>query len=308
MAKKNYVKNLFPYLGLCAVIIIFWIWTKGACFSENNVKAMINSGLYTLVASAGFCFLLAEGMLDISISSTMCLGCIVAALLAQINPALGIAGAVGAGALVGSVNGILQIKLQIPSMVQGVALKFALDGIAVLMLGGSTLAAPLFMRKWYTTEFKLIFLFAVIAGGYVLFEYTPYGRKCKAVVKENRETARQSGIHVNRMIFLPYLVMGILAGILGFVSLIRTGTATYNTGASLYFDVLIACLLGGMPITGGSGTKFRSILIGSVTITILMGGMQVAGLSSNMQQLVKAVIFLLAIGMSFDRKGAKVIK
>ena len=69
-----------------------------------------------------------------------------------------------------------------------------------------------------------------------------------------------------------------------------------------------ATLLGGVPLTGGPTTKFRGAVLGSLTISFLVTGMTLMRISAQNQQLIKGIIFLVAVGICFDRKNLKVIK
>ena len=122
------------------------------------------------------------------------------------------------------------------------------------------------------------------------------------------EAARQSGVNVTLIQMLPFIIMGITAGLLGFISLIRTGTASSQSGASLMMNVLNALLVGGIPFTGGTNARFRSIVIGTLTMTVLTCGMTLLSVDSVMQQLVKGLVFLVAVSISYDRSNVKVIK
>ena len=102
--------------------------------------------------------------------------------------------------------------------------------------------------------------------------------------------------------------MGCLAGLLGFFSLIRTGTATVTTGSDLFMNVLCAALLGGIPLSGGYGAKFSSVIIGSLTMAFLSNGMVLLGVGTYDKQLIKGIVFLITIAISFDRKNLVAIK
>ena len=74
------------------------------------------------------------------------------------------------------------------------------------------------------------------------------------------------------------------------------------------FNALCATLMGAVPLTGGPTTKFRGAILGTLTISFLVTGMTLLRISATNQQLIKGLIFLVAVGVSFDRKNMKVIK
>lgn len=143
--------------------------------------------------------------------------------------------------------------------------------------------------------------------GFLLFNYTAYGKQCRAI-GSSREAAYQTGVRVRLIMFTAFVIMGGLSGLLGFFSLIRTGTASSTTGATFLTNAWNAVLLGGIPIEGGATTKFRGVIIGSLTMAVLANGMTIMGLDANVKQLVTGIIFILVIAISFNRKNLTVIK
>ena len=105
------------------------------------------------------------------------------------------------------------------------------------------LAAPMSMLSLFTTPVKLGIAVGVVAIGYMVYQFTPFGKMCRAI-GSCEEVVRQSGINTFILKVAPFVIMGALCGLLGFVSLIRTGTASNQTGSTLMMNVLNAVLLG----------------------------------------------------------------
>jgi ribose transport system permease protein len=187
------------------------------------------------------------------------------------------------------------------------ALNYVLAGGVVILLQGGVLAVPLHMLDWSTDALKLITLFAVAVLGFITFNFTIYGKQCRAI-GSSRETARQTGVNVVGVKFTAFVVMAALAGMLGFFSLIRTGTASSRTGTAFLANAWSAVLLGGVPIEGGATTRFRGAVVGSITMALLNNGMTLMGMDSYAKQFVTGSIFILVIAISFNRKNLTVIK
>ncbi len=302
-------QNVFPFLGLALILVLFTILTKGKLFSAAALKSTLNDGLYILMGTAGFTLLCAEGEMDFSIGYNMGVSCAVCCLVANAtgNIYLGIPAAVLTGISIGAVNGLIVTKTHIMSMIATMGMMFILQGLVLVLLNGSVLQAPLTMLKLYTNPLKLTLLIATVVLGYLLLEKTKFGRIAKAI-GACPEAVRQTGINADRIKLITYMIVGGLAGILGFVSLARTGSATNSTGASLMFNALCATLMGAVPLTGGPTTKFRGAILGTLTISFLVTGMTLLRINATNQQLIKGIIFLVAVGISFDRKNMKVIK
>lgn len=308
--KKNTFswKDIFPFLGLVVVLIFFEIATEGKLISVKNLKSVLNNGIYILVGTIGYAFMLAQGNLDFSIGANMSVSCIVACIVSNsISPYLALPVALLVGSANGVINAFIHVKIGIDCFITTIATQFILNGLALVILAGGTLGAPLGMLSWFTTELKVVIIVVAIVGGLFLFEYSSFGKNCKAI-GSNIEVVRQTGINITKNKFAAFILMGGLAGLLAFVSLIRTGSASNNTGESLLMNVLLASLLGGLPITGGSTAKFQSVVIGTATMTFLTSGMTIMGVTSVNQQIIKCVVFLVAVTFSFERKNAQVIK
>lgn len=305
--KKIDFQTIFPFLGLAAVLVFFQISSGGRLFTAQNLKAVLNDGLYIIVGATGYAFLFAMGILDFSIGANMAVCCAVSCLAAKINPWLSIPAAILTGALISAIFGLIHVKGNVDAFITTLAGQFILNGLVLIVLDNSVQMAPLDMLKWFTLPLKLIILAACVIVGYMIFEFGVFGKTCK-LIGSCQEAARQTGIAVGKYKMAGFIIMGALAGLLGVVSLIRTGTASSKTGSTLMMNVLNAALLGGLPMSGGPTTKFRGVIVGSLTMAFLTSGMTVMGYSVNMQQVVKGLIFLIAIAISFDRKNIKVIK
>lgn len=298
---------VFPFLGLAAVLIFFGLFSGGRLFSPQNLKAILNDGLYIIVGASGYAFLFAMGILDFSIGASMGVCCAAACIAAKANPWLAIPVSILTGMSISGILGLVHVKAHVDAFITTLAGQFILNGLVLIVLDNSVQQAPLGMLKWFTIPLKLSILAVCLAAGYLMFEHSVFGKTAK-LIGSCPEAARQTGINVGRYKMAAFLLMGALVGLLGFVSLIRTGTASSKTGSTLMMNVLNAALLGGLPMSGGPTTKFRGVIVGSMTMAFLTSGMTIMGYNTTTQQIVKGLIFLIAISISFDRKNMRVIK
>ena len=102
------------------------------------------------------------------------------------------------------------------------------------------------------------------------------------------------------------MLVGLICGLVGFFTLVRACTASSKTGNAFEFDVLLAVLFGGMPLSGGWNVKFRAAIIGSVAMALLKSGMSLVGIDGL--QVVQGILLVVVVAISFDRRSAAVIK
>ncbi|HHV10984.1 MAG TPA: ABC transporter permease [Clostridiales bacterium] len=305
--KKVNFKTLFPLLGLIGVVLFFQIITGGKVFQTKNIMAVINSSFFILIATVAFSFIMSVGNLDLSMGTVMAVSCTCAAVVAKISPFLALPVAILVGGIFGAFNGFVHADMKLGSLIATMTTQSIFSGILVLILDGGTLSAPKYMLSWNTMSLKITAMLIIVLIGIYLFNFTAYGKQCRAV-GSCAEAARLCGVSVRRVKYMTFINMGFAMGALGFFSLIRTGTASATTGSDLMMNVWCAALLGGLPLSGGSAAKFRSVLIGSFTMAFLANGMTLMGLLSRDKQLIQGIVFLIAVAISFDRKHMVVIK
>lgn len=300
-------KTMFPFLGLFGVIAFFQIYTGGRVLTLTNYRALISECFFIIIGVTGYIFIMAQGGLDFSVGSVMGLCCAIAAAGAGIHPMLAVPVAVLTGSVIGLINGLLIVKLKVGSLIGTMSTGSIVSGILILSLADRSLSAPIAMLQWNAMTVRLAVILLVVIAGLYLFNFTVYGKGCRAI-GSCAEAAKQSGVKVGKIKIMAFTIMGALAGLLGFFSLIRTGTVTVLTGSELFMNVLCAALLGGIPLSGGAGTKFSSVIVGSLTMAFLANGMVLMGLSTYDKQLINGIVFLITIAISFDRKNMIVIK
>ena len=148
---------------------------------------------------------------------------------------------------------------------------------------------------------KVSVLILVLLSGYIIFEYTKFGKHSRAI-GSLPEAARQNGVEVSKVRWIAFIISGFVSGLIGFFTVVRSCTITPLSGTGHEFNVLIALLVGGIAMNGGWTTKYKSILIGCLFITFLSLGMSKIGLDLYMQQLVKGIIFIVSVVITEQRR------
>ena len=204
----------------------------------------------------------------------------------------------------GYVNGIVAAWLGLPSIVTSLFLMFIGSGVQTLItLQTNTISV-------YGFDFTLLkdqyFQLAVLAGVYLIacyfYRFTRIGKTLRAIGANPTCTA-QAGVNVNRNKLLAYAILGVCIAISSVFVLSRSASASRTTGSGYHMDVMIALILGGMPLSGGMKSRLSAALLGAFTYTLLTNGLTLSGVQVNMVPMIKAIIFVVIVIVSCRKKG-----
>ena len=127
-----------------------------------------------------------------------------------------------------------------------------------------------------------------------MFNDTRLGKYTKAI-GANAVVARQSGANIVRCKIMAYVVMGVCTVAASLFQMGYTGSASDSTGTGFELNVMIALILGGMPLSGGMRSRVSSALIGAVTFSLLNVGLPLIGVPVNLTFMIKALIFIIVV-------------
>lgn len=304
---KRLIQNALPFLSLILVVGIFQIATKGQMVSAGNFKPFVREAFTILLGAAGLAFILSQGAFDFSIAAAVAFAAAIGAHAASVSTYMIFPATILCGMLIGLTNGVIYGVFKVNPFITTLAMSFVLKGLNVLVLGSGSMSVPFIVLSWDSIPLRVAVMIAVCVLGYILFEKTRIGKEGK-IVGTNPEFARQCGINVTWVKIRAYLIMGAIVGLVAFFCLIRSATASTSTGAGFNNSALNSVILGGMAITGGATSKFRSAIIGALIMSVLSLGMNICGIDAYNQQLIQGLVFLAAVAMTFDKKNAAVIK
>ena len=138
-----------------------------------------------------------------------------------------------------------------------------------------------------------------IAAIVIVLDFTmtraQFGRRA-FLVGSNHEAAMYAGINVRNTVLLGFVLMGAIAGIAGMMLIARVGTSTADSGINLELTAIAAAVIGGVSLRGGIGS-IRGALMGAFLLSTIDNGMSLLGVSSYAQNVVKALILVLAVGL-----------
>ena len=216
--------------------------------------------------------------------------------------------------VIGAINGLITVRLNVPSFVTTLAMNFILYGVVLVAsndaegspipLSGQTHFVAQAMGAWKWSE--LFWLIAITLFLIVLLNRTRFGIRLIAT-GGNLVGAAEAGVPIRRVKVWAFVIAAFFAGLMGIVDAIKYGTLDPgNFGVDYILYAVGACVIGGTALTGGRGTVLGAF-IGAVLIGILEDGLTVVGISTNDFFIYVGVVIIIAMALNvqFDRMIAR---
>ena len=232
---------------------------------------------------------------------------IVVCMVSKTSIPLAIVAGIATGAAIGAINGFFYVNRKIKSFIVTICTMFLFRGIIKYLTSNAPVQGSAKLIMLNTDRLKIICTLIVVIIGFIAFRFTKFGIYLKAI-GAGEKAAKFGGIRTDRMKFFVYVLAGAITGFAAFINCIKVGSVTASGGNQVETQILIALVLGGMPISGGAKSRFTSIIIGSMLYVVLSSGLNMVGLSTQAQQLIQGVVFLVFVAVFADRESLRVIK
>ncbi len=302
------VRTFLPIIALIAVALVFNILSGGKLLAPANIKLLLSQVYVTMIAATGVFFIMTMGGLDFSQGSILGVSSLVFCFLSKYSILLAIIGGIVAGACIGAFNGYFYVKRKVKSFVVTICTMFLFRGVIEFATTNAPIQADIVRTVSLNNDgLKMTVTLVILITAYFFFRYTKFGKYLKAI-GAGEKAAAFSGIATDKMKFWVYVLSGAITGLAAFISAIKVGSVTANSGSRLETQIMIALVLGGMPISGGAKVKFENVVVGSVLYIILNAGLVTLGLDPAMQQLIEGIIFLIVVAITSDRSASQIVK
>ncbi|MGV8146029.1 MAG: ribose ABC transporter permease [Alkaliphilus sp.] len=305
-------KILFKYkslIGLIGFAVIISFLNPRFLTTPNLLNILRQTSINSLIA-VGMTFVIITGGIDLSVGSSLALTGTISAwlIISGVHPAVAFVATLGAGALIGVVNGLIVSKGKAQPFIATLAVMTAVRGITLLFTDGRPLGlghennAEVFSKigTGYFLGIPIPVYIMIIAFGiaYYILKHTRLGRRVYAL-GGNEEASVLSGINVDQVKIAVYGISGMLAAVAGVVITARLNSAQPTAGSGYELDAIAAVVLGGTSLTGGVGSVLGTI-VGVLIIGVLNNSLNLMNVSSHYQLLIKGVVILVAV--LIDRK------
>lgn len=294
-------KSLIALLVLIAIVSTL----SPNFFTVNNLFNILQQTSVNAIMAVGMTLVILTSGIDLSVGSLLALtGAVAASMVgAEVNALVAVAGALALGAAIGACTGVIVAKGKVQAFIATLVMMLLLRGVTRVYTDGSPINtgfsdnADLFgwfgIGRPFGIPTPVWLMIIVFAAAWYMLHHTRLGCYIYAL-GGNEAATRLSGINVDRIKIVVYALCGLLAALASVIEVARLSSAQPMAGNGYELDAIAAVVLGGTSLAGGKG-RIVGTLIGALILGFLNNGLNLLGISSNYQMIVKAVVILLAV-------------
>jgi ribose transport system permease protein len=303
---------------LVLIVLLVWITIVNPNFVEPPVfLAFLKRAAPLVILAAGQYFVIVAGEFDLSVGSLVTVVVVVAARLIDGDPGKTwpvIALLLAMGVAVGLVNGLITTRLRVPSFITTLGMLLILSGAVFLWTGGAPRGAladnfreigrlgiqdfPVLEQLPYSVMIML-----VLGAGAIVLMRAGWGRRLLAL-GDNEQAARLSGVRVENMRTVAFMLSGLSAAIAGILLGGFAGVSA-QVGQGMEFEAITAVVLGGVALGGGRGTVLAA-MAGALTLEALFTLLNLQGVSGALEDTVQGIIIIAAVAFaSYRLRGTR---
>ncbi|PKQ23498.1 MAG: dolichyl-phosphate beta-glucosyltransferase [Actinobacteria bacterium HGW-Actinobacteria-5] len=291
-------------IGLILLIAIFGALRPTVFLTVGNFVNILEQISILAIIAAVQTVVMVVGDFDLSVGSTASLGGALTAVLLMAGWSIPLAVAVAliVGALVGAVNGVLVSYLKLSAFIATLATMTSVTGLAFIVTDGANIFGftkdflPLGQGRFLGVPVPVYVAAAVSLLIWALLRFTTIGRRWRAV-GGNAEVARLSGIRVDWVRFVAFVIAGLGSALAGIILVSRLASATAQAGDSQMMLAVAAVFLG-MTMSSYGGANIGGTLVGVAILGVLTNGLNIVGVNTYVQQLLTGFIIVAAVGLS----------
>jgi ribose transport system permease protein len=301
------MEKIGPLLGLFLLILIV-SFLNTSFIEPTNILNLLRQVAINALIAYGMTFVILTGGIDLSVGSILAFSGVLTGdfILKGMDPVLAVVLGCILGAFMGAVNGLFITLGRVAPFIATLATMTLFRGLAMTYTNGNPFTGVgtdysfQLLGKGYFFGIPVPVVTMLIVFGilWTVLHKTAFGRKTYAI-GGNEKAALISGIKVNRVKIIIYSLSGLMAALAGAILTSRLNSAQPGAGTSYELDAIAAVVLGGSSLAGGKGRIFGT-LIGVLIIGVLNNGLNLLGVSSFYQMVIKGIVILIAVLL--DRK------
>ena len=298
--------QLLPLIFLILLVIFFSAMTGGRFTTPVSIRIIVEQALIVGVVATGAAFIFASGNVNLAMGATTVLTATLAGMAynATGSVVVMVAVAIVLGVVLMALSALLSTLLNVRVMFVTIVMMTLLVAIQQSILGGSTVSLPYEMiTALKDGGFSYIAFAAYFLISAVLFHFTDIGRSLR-MIGTNATCSEQTGIQPSKYLMIAFVIAGVGCGIGALLAIVRASSIGQNTLTSLNMDCMLALVLGGMSIFGGSRSFVYAGIVGSITVCVLNQGLLMINVDSTIIQGVRGVLFLILVCTAQKRPQA----
>lgn len=306
----SYIGEYGAFIALVFLVLLISIISPDFRTAGNFLNLLRQATFNGLIAFGMTCVILSDGI-DLSVGSTLALSAVICAKLMMSNvPAiLAMIIALISGIILGVVSGLLVTKGRLQPFIATLITMTAYRGLAMILTDGKPISrlAESVESSPNAFAFKLIgrgnlfgsipipaiLLVVALCVFYFVLNKTTFGRKVYAT-GSNAKCAQLVGVNITKTKIIVYAISGFMSALTGLILISRLDSAQPTLGDGYELDAIAAVALGGTSMSGGRG-KITGTIAGVLIIAVLNNGMNLLEVSSYYQDVIKAVVILVAV-------------
>ncbi|MFR8347438.1 ABC transporter permease subunit [Mediterraneibacter gnavus] len=298
----NYIQDLGALIALVLLIVVIGVISPEFRTAGNFLSLLRQSSINGFIAFGMTCVILTGGI-DLSVGSVLalttalCAGFISGGM--PVGLAMILALVIGTG--FGCISGFLVTKGRLQPFIatlitmtvfRGLTMIY-MDGKPISNLGDSFTLKVIGKGNFYHIPIPVILFILIFVIFLFVLQKTTFGRHIYAT-GSNAKAAKLAGVNIDRTKLAAYAISGCMAALSGLILLSRLGSAQPTLGEGYELDAIAAVALGGTSMNGGRG-KIWGTFIGVLIIAVLNNGLNILGVSSYYQDVVKGIVILIAV-------------
>lgn len=302
--KPNARLAILLSLTLLGLLLLMWVllsvFTRTFATENNFINLMRQASVLAIIA-IGQTFVIITAGIDLSIGAVVGFSGVIVALLLQSGLPIWLAVllTLGMGALIGAFHGFGVTRLGLPPFIMTLATLTALTGIGLLITNGASIsglpdAFTNFSRDVFLGVPTLFWMVVVVAvPAYVFLQHSRWGRYLFAI-GSNPEAARLTGVNVQGMLYVAYILSAVLAAFAGVLTTMRIGIGNATTGQGYELQSIASSVIGGTSLFGAIGS-IQGPLLGSFLLTTINNGANLLNVNAFWQRVVTGGLIIAVV-------------
>jgi ribose transport system permease protein len=319
VGKKNGASlNVLLGLTLLGLLFIMWlvlsVWTT-TFWTSGNIANLLRQGAMIAILAMGETFVIITGGIDLSVGAVA--GFVSMAVAWLLTHDLGIASSIGGaivlslliGVAIGLFHAFGVVQMGLPPFIMTLATMYALRGIGLLITNGATISItnddftgfsrqsflgfPWTDGTWFAIPVLFWMVLLIAIPGYVFLSHSRWGRYLFAI-GSNMEAARLSGVNVNYITYIAYVLSSFCAAFVGILLAMRIGIGNPTQAEGWELQAIASSVIGGTSLFGAVGS-IHGPVIGSFILTTINNGANLLNLNAFWQRIITGALIIVVV-------------